>query len=458
MGLLEPGTLLSRMASIPLKLIKVSADHRPTGPLGDLTRSIEAVGLLNPVIVDRGHNLLAGRRRLEACRAQGWRSIPAKVVTLDALRRELIILENLTQAPLTTLQRAQQLARAQEVYEALYPGTRAVRLRGGPGRGGKTTAKVAPVFSAVAAQQLGASRRTAERVIEIGKKLDPKAARLLREHAVANSQSDLGQLIRLPFVDQRRVAATLASGEARSVKGAIRSLKWDGAATMAPASGKHYELHTGDFAKMLAKVKPGTADLLVTDPEWGRSFTRYAELGQGIARALKPGGIAAVMIGQEFLPHMLHGFRNVLVYRWIVCALRTNRQVQDWASGHMTGWLPVLIFTRGRTKVQRFESDVIGQHARKGTHGEYEKEAEIPMELIKRYSHAGDLVVDPFCGLGSTGVAALRLARRFAGGDLDAKRVKATAARLAATTWADPGLRPVDRSRGVPTPRWEESR
>jgi ubiquinone/menaquinone biosynthesis C-methylase UbiE len=445
------------MASIPLASIKVPADHRAAAHLDDLMKSIETVGLLNPVIVDRAHNLLAGRRRLEACRALAWKSIPAKVVTLDALRRELIKLDNLCHAPLTTLQRAQQLARQQELYETINPLSRAVRVRGGPGRGNKTTAKVAPVFSAVAAMQLGASRRTAERVIEIGRKLCPKAAHLLRGHAVANSQSDLGQLIRLPFVDQRRVAKTLASGEARSVKGAVRALHWDNA-SKAPTSGKHYELHTGDFSNTLARIKPGTVDLLLTDPEWGRSFTRYAELGQGIARVLKPGGIAAIMIGQEFLPHVLDGFRDALVYRWTVAALRMNRQLQDWASGHMTGWLPVLIFTRGRTKVQRFESDVIGQHARKGTHGEYEKETEIPLELIRRYSHAGDVVVDPCCGLGSTGVAALRLARRFVGGDLDGKRVKATATRLAATSWADPALRPVDRSRGVPTPRWEESR
>ncbi len=441
------------MASIRLSSIKVPSDHRPALHLADLVKSIEAVGLLNPVILDKAHTLLAGRRRLEACRALGWHSIPAKVVTLDGLRRELIKFDNLTQAPLTTLQRAQQLARQKEIYDALHP-----RKLGSRGRGRKGSVKMSETFAERASKSLGTSPRTIDRTIEIGQRIDPRAARLLREHAVANSQSDLGQLIRLPFVDQRRVAKTLASGEARSVKGAIRSLKWDGAATMAPTSGKHYQLHTGDFAETLAKVKPGTADLLVTDPEWGPSFTRYDELSRGVAQALKPGGIAAIMIGQEFLPHLLDGFRDVLAYRWTVCALRTNRQVQDWASGHMTGWLPVVIFTRGRPKVQRFESDVIGQHARKGTHGEYEKETEIPLELIRRYSHAGDLVVDPFCGLGSTGVAALRLARRFVGADLDGKRVKATAARLAVTSWADPGLRPVDRSRGVPTPRWEESR
>lgn len=444
---------------IRIDTISVPEERRQPGDVLELASSIEEVGLLHPITIDRCRTLLAGRRRLEAYRQLGRRSIPALVVTLDSLRGKLVELsENTTQVPLTALERAQALAKQQELYQMLHPQTRPVRVRGGPGRSKKTSDKVTPVFAELAAKACGSSRRTTERAIEIGRRLDPHAARLLKAHAVADSQSDLRQLIRLSLLEQRRVAKTLADGRARSVKGAIRSLRWDGAATMVPVSGRHYGLHAGDFAKTLTMIKPGTVDLVVTDPEWGRSFMRYGELGQGIARVLRIGGVAAIMIGQEYLPSVLDGFRDVLVYRWTVCALRLNRQVQDWSSGHMTGWLPILIFTKGRTKAQRFETDVIGQHARKGTHGEYEKETEIPLELIKRYSHAGDLVLDPFCGLGSTGAAALRLARRFIGGDLDSKRVRATAVRLAATAWADPALKPVDRSRGVPMPRWEESR
>jgi DNA modification methylase len=37
--------------------------------------------------------------------------------------------------------------------------------------------------------------------------------------------------------------------------------------------------------------------------------------------------------------------------------------------------------------------------------------------IISTHSNEGDLVVDPFCGWGTTGVAALRLGRRFAGSE-----------------------------------------
>ena len=40
-------------------------------------------------------------------------------------------------------------------------------------------------------------------------------------------------------------------------------------------------------------------------------------------------------------------------------------------------------------------------------------------ELIRNSSQPGDLVVDPYCGSGSTGEAARRMDRRFYGSDLD---------------------------------------
>ncbi len=60
-----------------------------------------------------------------------------------------------------------------------------------------------------------------------------------------------------------------------------------------------------------------------------------------------------------------------------------------------------------------------------------EKPSSVSEVLIKQSSAPGDLVADPFMGSGSVGIAALRLARRFCGTDVNPEAVRLTADRLA---------------------------
>ena len=61
--------------------------------------------------------------------------------------------------------------------------------------------------------------------------------------------------------------------------------------------------------------------------------------------------------------------------------------------------------------------------------------------LIELATNPGDLVLDPFAGVASTGAAALDLDRRFLGVEQDEQYVTAGRARLADLT-RDPGPSP----------------
>ena len=51
-------------------------------------------------------------------------------------------------------------------------------------------------------------------------------------------------------------------------------------------------------------------------------------------------------------------------------------------------------------------------------------------DLVLKHSNQGDLIVDPFLGSGTTGVAAVRNSRRFAGCDLDNNYVEIARERI----------------------------
>lgn len=50
------------------------------GDIESLAALIQEFGLLNPIKITAGNNLVAGRRRLEACKLLGWTEIPVRVV------------------------------------------------------------------------------------------------------------------------------------------------------------------------------------------------------------------------------------------------------------------------------------------------------------------------------------------------------------------------------------------
>jgi site-specific DNA-methyltransferase (adenine-specific) len=64
---------------------------------------------------------------------------------------------------------------------------------------------------------------------------------------------------------------------------------------------------------------------------------------------------------------------------------------------------------------------------------------ELPRRLIDLYSFRGDVVLDPFCGSGTTCVAAAHLGRHFVGYEIEPKYIRLAEARLAAH--ADPAPR-----------------
>ena len=77
---------------VPMGKITIDEEHRirkDPGNLAALQASISRLGLLNPVVLDEEYRLVAGYRRLQACRALGWKEIDARLVPFN---RDLLLM------------------------------------------------------------------------------------------------------------------------------------------------------------------------------------------------------------------------------------------------------------------------------------------------------------------------------------------------------------------------------
>jgi len=62
---------------------ELSRIRKDVGDISALENSIHRVGLLNPIVVDEKNRLVAGYRRLTACRNLGWQEIEVTIVNFD---------------------------------------------------------------------------------------------------------------------------------------------------------------------------------------------------------------------------------------------------------------------------------------------------------------------------------------------------------------------------------------
>lgn len=201
-----------------------------------------------------------------------------------------------------------------------------------------------------------------------------------------------------------------------------------------PARADLYEVIHGDMVRVMGDMGPASVDVIVTDPPYPREYLPlYEDLARGGARVLKPGGSMLVMVGQSYLPEILALMTPHMRYQWMVAYLTPGGQsAQLWQRKVNTFWKPVLWFVNGD-----YAGGWIGDVARsavndndKRFHGWGQSESGMA-DLLDRFTQPGDLVLDPFCGAGTTGVAAVAMGRAFIGVDLDEGAVNASKARLA---------------------------
>lgn len=208
--------------------IKVGDNRREINDskVGGLMKSIAEVGLLNPITVTKKHRLIAGAHRLAACKKLGWGEIECNVMELDGLKAELAeIDENLVRHSLSHIEEGEQLLRKKEIYEQLYPETKAGTSQG---IGKKISAKLElsedssvscqshsgerqKSFVEDSAEKMQVSPRRVWQKIQVARDLTPEVKTIVKEHGLGLDPSLSLARIKEPE-KQREAAEKLAAG------------------------------------------------------------------------------------------------------------------------------------------------------------------------------------------------------------------------------------------------------
>jgi ParB family chromosome partitioning protein len=220
--------------SCKLADIKRNSDYlRIDTDVETLKKSIQKIGLINPITINKENELLAGARRFQALSELGWTEVMVHRVDRDVLEQELISIdENLVRTPLNKLEFEKCLNRGREIYEELNPTAIKVDLS----QEELTTENKLKQkekdkldtnsFAAITAEKTGLSKS----VIKSAIKRDALASEAVKR---ARSQGELNasqtnEIIRLDMDDQEKVLPLIADKTVKEAKKIIRAAKSGG--------------------------------------------------------------------------------------------------------------------------------------------------------------------------------------------------------------------------------------
>jgi site-specific DNA-methyltransferase (adenine-specific) len=146
------------------------------------------------------------------------------------------------------------------------------------------------------------------------------------------------------------------------------------------------------------------------------------------ARVLIPGGWLLVFCDWRMIaaiqPHLESsglGMRSVVCWAKRSAALGVGFRSQSEY---------ILALSAGSPNVHsKMHGNVLDAKRSRNKHHPTEKPLEL-RKLLEVTTTEGDMVIDPFCGSGSTGVAAVGMRRRFIGSDLDPEHLETATRRL----------------------------
>ena len=170
----------------------------------------------------------------------------------------------------------------------------------------------------------------------------------------------------------------------------------------------------GDCLEVLPTLADGSADAVITDPPYGVGFRKEA-WDSDIPDWLEPARSVAPLVAFTTAPTTMWDYPRP---DWVNCWYREASNSRT-AAGGFNHWSPVLVYGKVRFWVDSIKLHAIQHSYPKGFPHPSPKPLALAEWLVTNMTAAGDTVLDPFMGSGTTGVACVQAGRSFIGIEID---------------------------------------
>lgn len=390
-----------------------------------LKNSISNKDLHLPIIINQNNVILDGHNRLKICQELGIEPKFEVKKFLDPLQEKEFVIEiNLKRRHLNTFQIAELEYKMEEIYKekakqrsfnnlknvkenvATAPND-AIELD----KADEETGKVSEII----AKKTGLSSRTYERAKKIIEEGSEEVKEKLRQGKTKISKE-------YENIQKDRKRQELLS-QLNNIQPSTNPLN------------NNCKLFHGDFTELQKEIADSSIDLIFTDPPYGKEYLPlYQELARLAMRVLKPRGSLVFFVGYILLDEVFNIFKDFsltnnnstkLKYWWTLAVKHSGHHTKIYPRYVFAEWKPLLWYVKGERANDLVVSNTIGDYIESTAPSKLLHEwQQSPVEaeyIIKNLTIENQSILDPMMGTGNTGLAALKLNRKFIGIEKDAK-------------------------------------
>jgi DNA modification methylase len=178
-------------------------------------------------------------------------------------------------------------------------------------------------------------------------------------------------------------------------------------------------LYNDNCFNIFDKIPDESIKVVVLDPPYAKQYLNlYIDILPHIYRILQKGGSYFAIIPHYAMPEIIAETSKFLKWRWIICMNQEkgNKHAR-MRIGIQVLWKPIGWWVKGAYRHKGFMRDMFFCEREKTLHGWQQSLSWASYCL--QVTSPGDIVLDPFMGTGTVGVACKKLGRNFIGIELD---------------------------------------